>query len=224
MQQAFGLNIPQTLDEVCDPTRLALVVYDMQVGIVKQIENGPQITDRVLQVLEAARKAGIRVFFTRHMSLPKELMGVSQFRMAMAWQRVKSVDEVKPWFLRDAPGFHLIPEMRPLSSEAIFDKIAMSAFEGTPLDIALRDCGIDAFAIVGIAMEIGIEPTVRRGADLGYIPVIVKDACGFGHCDAADRSIASLEFAGDALLTDADTFCALLGRTHSPQVRTPTLP
>ena len=39
----------------------------------------------------------------------------------------------------------------------------------------------------------------------GYIPVIVKDACGFGHRDAADRSIASLEFAGDALLTNADT-------------------
>jgi len=84
MRQAFGLDIPQTLDDVCDPARLALVVYDMQVGIVKQIENGQQITDRVLQVLEAARKARIRVFFTRHMSLPKELMGVSQFRVAMA--------------------------------------------------------------------------------------------------------------------------------------------
>ena len=211
MQRAFGLDIPQTLEDICDPTRLALVVYDMQVGIVKQVENGQQITDRVLQVLEAARKVGIRVFFTRHMSLPKELMGVSQFRMAMAWQRVKSVDEVKPWFLRDAPGFHLIPEMNPLPSEAIFDKISMSAFEGTPLDMALRDCGINAFAIVGIAMEIGIEPTVRHGADLGYIPVVVKDACGFGHCDAAARSIASLEFAGDAVLTNADTFCARLG-------------
>ena len=210
MQRAFGLDIPKTLDDVCDSTRLALVVYDMQVGIVKQIENGQQITDKVLQVLEAAHNAGIRVFFTRHMSLPKELMGVSQLRMAMAWQRVKSVDEVKPWFLRDSPGFHLIPEITPLPSEAIFDKITMSAFEGTPLDIALRDCGINAFAIVGIAMEIGIEPTVRHGADLGYIPVVVKDACGFGHCDAATRSIASLEFTGDALLTDTDTFCAQL--------------
>ena len=90
MQRAFGLNIPQTLEEVCDSRRLALIVYDMQVGIVNQIENGKQITDRVLRVLHAAREAEIRVFFTRHMSLPKELMGVSQMRMAMAWQRVKS--------------------------------------------------------------------------------------------------------------------------------------
>ncbi len=211
MQRAFGLRIPQTLKEICDPERLALIVYDMQVGIVKQIENGQQITDKVLQVLDAARKAGIRTFFTRHMSLPRELMGASQFRMAMAWQRVKSAEEVKPWFLRDSPGFHLIPEMNPRPSEAIFDKITMSAFEGTPLDIALRDCGIQAFAIVGIAMEIGIEPTARHGSDLGYIPVVVKDACGFGHRDAAERSSASLEFAGDAVLTNAEAICAEIG-------------
>jgi nicotinamidase-related amidase len=127
-------------------------------------------------------------------------------------ERVKSVNDVKPWFLRDSPGFHLIPELNPLPSEAIFDKIAMSAFEGTPLDIALRDCGIDAFAIIGIAMEIGIEPTVRQGTDLGYIPVVVKDACGFGHGDAAARSLASLEFAGDALLSDVDAICAQFQR------------
>ena len=215
MQPVFELDIPQTLDDVCDPRRLALVVYDMQVGIVKQIEDGHQITEKVFQVLDAARKAGIRVFFTRHMSLPKELMGVSQFRMAMSWQRVKSPDEVKPWFLRDAPGFQLIPEMSPLPSEAVFDKITMSAFEGTPLNIALRDCGIDAFAIVGIAMEIGIEPTVRQGSDLGYIPVVIKDACGFGHREAAERSIASLEFSGDALLTNVETICAQFRRIQS---------
>src|ERR1700735_5872392 len=214
MQQAFGLDIPQTLEDICDPTRLALVVYDMQIGIVKQIENGQQITSRGLQVLEAARKARVRVIFTRHMSLPKELLGGSQFRMAMTCQKVKSANDVTPWFLRDAPGFHLIPEINPLASEAIFDKIAMSAFEGTPLDIALRDCGINAFAIVGIAMEIGIEPTVRHGADLGYIPVVLKDACGFGRADAAARSIASLEFAGDALLTTVEEVCAHFHRIH----------
>ncbi|MGC2195792.1 MAG: cysteine hydrolase, partial [Terriglobales bacterium] len=170
MQRAFGLNIRQTLEDVCDPASLALLVYDMQVGIVKQIENGRQITDRVVQVLEAARGAGIRVIFTRHMSLPKELMGAFQLRTAMAWQRAKSPEEVKPWFLRDTPGFQLVPELQPQANEAIFDKIAMSAFEGTPLNFALRDCGISAFAIAGIAMEIGIEPTARHGADLGYIP------------------------------------------------------
>ena len=72
----------------------------------------------------------------------------------------------------------------------------MSAFEGTFLNIALRDCGINAFAIVGVAMEIGIEPTVRHAADLGYIPIVVADACGAGNKEAAERSLDGLKFTG----------------------------
>ncbi len=212
MEKAFGLEIPQSLEEACNPRRMALIVYDMQVGILKQIRDGEKIISQVVEVLQAARQAGVRVFFFRHMSLPKELTGVFQLRMAMAWQRVSSVSEVKPWFLRDSPAFQLVPEVSPLPSEAIFDKITMSAFEGTPLSIALRDCGINTFAIVGVATEIGIEPTVRHGGDLGFIPIVVTDACGAGDEDAAKRSLASLEFSGDAFLTDVKTICGILSR------------
>jgi nicotinamidase-related amidase len=201
LERAYGLEIPQTLEEACDPQGLALIVYDMQVGILRQIKTGSEITTKVTAVLRAARDAGVRVFFMRHLSLPKELAGVFQLRTAMAWQRVSSVEEVKPWFLRGSPGFELVPDLAPLPSEAIFDKITMSAFEGTPLDIALRDCGISAFIIVGVATEIGIEPTVRHGADLGYIPIVVTDACGAGHQEAGERALASLRFMGDAFLT-----------------------
>ena len=212
MQHAFGLDIPRTLDEACDPRRLALIVYDMQVGILRQIANGVEITANVVRVLRAARETGVRVCFTRHLSLPKELMGVFQLRMAMAWQRVDRVEDVQPWFLRDSPGFQLVPEMAPQPSEAIFDKITMSAFEGTPLNMALRDCGVNAFAIVGVATEIGIEPSVRHGTDLGYIPIVIRDACGAGHREAAARAIATLEYLGDALFTDVEEFSGLLRR------------
>ena len=65
---------------------------------------------------------------------------------------------------------------------------------------------------IGVAMEIGIEPTARHGADLGYIPVIVTDACGAGDEAAARRSIESLKFAGDAIFTDTEKICAVLGQ------------
>jgi len=213
MKSAYGINIPQTLQEVSDRKRVALLVYDMQVGILSQIKNPEQITQQVIKVLSAARDAGLRVFFSRHVSLPKELMGMVQFRMAMAWQRANSPDQVNPWFLRDSPGFQIVPELSPLPSEGVFDKLTMSAFEGTWLDFALRDCGINAFIIVGVATEIGIDPTARHGADLGYIPVLVTDACGAGNEEAAKRSIESLKFAGDALITDTETLCSCLGRS-----------
>lgn len=210
MERAFGLEIPRTLEEACDPRRLALVVYDMQIGVLGQIKDADAIARQVMEVLDAARSAGVRVVFLRHLSMPKELMGVSQLRMAMAWQRVDSVDAVSPWFLRDSPGFELLPELAPRPTEALFDKITMSAFEGTPLDIVLRDCGVNAFAIVGVATEVGIDPTVRHGSDLGYIPVVVTDACGAGDEKAARRSIEGLEYTGDALFTDTATFCRIL--------------
>jgi nicotinamidase-related amidase len=210
METAYGLNIPQTLREICDPQRVALLVYDMQVGILGQIKNGDEVARQVLKVLTAARKARVRVFFSRHLSLPKELMGMFQFRMAMAWQRTDSPDQVNPWFLRDAPGFQIAPELSPLPTEGVFDKLTMSAFEGTWLDFALRDCGINALIIVGVATEIGIEPTARHGADLGYIPVLVTDACGAGNEEAAKRSIESLKFAGDTVLADTEKICAVL--------------
>ncbi len=214
MQRGFGLEIPQTLDELCDPQRMALIVYDMQVGVVRQIAESKQITARVSQVLNAARDAGLRVFFTRHMTLPNEVAGVAQLRMRMAWQRVADVTKVKSSFPPDSPQFQLVPELKPLPSEAVLDKIAMSAFVGTPLDIAFRDCGVSSFAIVGVAMEVGIEPTVRHAADLGYIPVVVADACGAGNQEAAQRSIASLKYAGDAVFTDTDSLCTVLAKSR----------
>ena len=138
--------------------------------------------------------------------MPKELTGIFQLRMAMTWKRVETVDAVNLVFLRDSPGFDLIPELAPRATETISDKITMSAFEGTPLDIVPRDCGVDAFAIVDVAMEVGIEPTVRHGADLSYIPVVVTDACGAGHENAARRSVESLEYTGDTLPTDTAAF------------------
>jgi nicotinamidase-related amidase len=212
MQHHRKLRIPDSPADACHPERIALVVYDMQVGVVSQLSDGPQVTERVGRVLEAARSAGVRVFFTRHMTLPTELMGVFQLRMAMAWQRKDRVEDVVSPFLRDSSGFEIVPELAPRASEAIFDKLSLSAFEGTPLEFALRDTQVTAFAIAGVATEVGLEPTARHGADLGLIPIVVTDACGAGNHAAAKRSLEALATAGDAILTDIATFTDLLAR------------
>jgi nicotinamidase-related amidase len=223
MQHRRNLRIPDTLADVCERDRIALIVYDMQVGVVRQLADGPQVTERVRSVLEAARRAELRVFFTRHMTLPVELMGISQLRTAMAWQRKDRVEDIVSPFLRDTPAFELVPELAPRGSEAIFDKLSMSPFEGTPLEFALRDAQVTAFAIAGVATEVGIEPTVQHGADRGLIPVVVTDACGAGNHAAAERSLEVLATAGDAILTDIATITGLLARSR-PGDRGPRRP
>jgi nicotinamidase-related amidase len=211
MEHANGFDIPITLEEVARPSRLALLVYDMQVGVVRQVHDAAGVTARVVAVLNAARRAQVRTFFTRHMSLPMRLAGATQLRTAMAWQGVAHVEQVVTSFPRDSAQFQLVPEVAPSADEAILDKITMSAFVGTPLDLALRDSGVSAVAIVGAAMEVGIEPTVRHAMDLGYVPIVVTDACGAGDLQAADRSLAALAFTGGSFQTDSTTLCGLLG-------------
>jgi nicotinamidase-related amidase len=205
MQRGFGLGLPETLDDLCARERLALIVYDMQVAIVRQLPDGEAVIERVAAVLDAARSGGIRVFFTRHLSLPNETAGVAQLRTAMAWQRKARVADVIPSFPRDSAQFQIVPALAPRPNEAVFDKITMSAFVGTPLDIALRDCGLISFAIVGVALEVGIEPTVRHATDLAYIPIVVTDACGSRDKDAAQRALTAISFAGGSLLVDSAT-------------------
>ena len=100
---------------------------------------------------------------------------------------------------RNAPAFQIVPELEPREGEVVVDKITMSTFEGTFLNLALRDACIDSFLMAGIALEIGIEPTVRQGLDLNYLPVVITDACGSKTEDLKHRSLATLDETGEVL-------------------------
>ncbi len=210
VDQRNGLSIPESLEDVCRPERLALLVYDMQVGIMEQIADPEAVIGNVREVLDVARSAGVRTYFTRHVTLPVELMGVAQLRMWRAWQRVERLEDVRSPFLPDAPQTQIVPELRPTEKEAVLDKLTLSAFAGTPLELALRGAGIEAIALVGVATEIGVEPTARHAGDLGFIPVVVTDACAAGNAAAGARAIETLGFLGDAFLTDVAGFRAAL--------------
>ena len=213
MDRLNDLDVPQSLSDVCRPQRLGLLVYDMQVGILEQIADPEKVVRNVREVLEAARAARVRTYFTRHVTLPVELMGVAQLRMWRAWQRIDRLEEVRSPFLPDAPQTQIVPELRPNEKEAVLDKLTLSAFAGTPLELALRGAGVGAIAIVGVATEIGIEPTARHAGDLGFVPVVVTDACAAGNAEAGARTMETLRFLGDALLTDVAEFRdALVGR------------
>jgi biuret amidohydrolase len=199
-----GLEVPTTLAEACRPERTALVLYDLQEGILRQIADREKVLARAAALLQAAREADVRVLFVRHVTLPVALMGASQMRMWLAWQGASTPEAVLSPFPPDAPQSQIVAEVSPRSGEAVFDKLTMSAFEGTPLTFVLRDCGVTTVVLGGIALEIGIEPTARHAADLGFIPVIATDACGAGNAEAGRRTLEALGFLGDALQCEVD--------------------
>ena len=115
-------------------------------------------------------------------------------RTAMAWQRVEQADAVKQAFPPDAEHSQLVDELAPAAGEPVFDKLGMSALVGTPVETALRDRAVTTIVLVGAVLEIGIEPTARHAADLGFLPVVVEDACGVVEPEAAARALASLDY------------------------------
>jgi biuret amidohydrolase len=214
MRQGNGLDIPEGLADVCAPDRMAVIVYDMQVGVLSQLPDGKEIVERVVRVVDAARSGGYPVVFLRHFFLPQRLSGAFALRMAMNWQQVDSVDEVRFILQRDTPAFELVPELRPRADEVVFDKTSMSAFEGTPLASMLRDLRIGAYAIAGVALEIGIAPTVAHSTDLGFIPVVISDAVGGRDEAAMARAYDDFAFQGHTLVTDIATITPLLAGGH----------
>jgi nicotinamidase-related amidase len=194
MQEAFGMQIPDTVAEMCRPGATALLVYDAQAGILAHVRDSGQLVERIDAVLQAARAAGVPVFYVKHVSLPPSHLGVGGLRTAMAWQRLTNAAEVTTAFPPDAAHAQIVSELAPKDGEPVFEKLGMSALVGTPLEGALRDRGVTTLALVGAVFEIGIEPTARHAADLGFLPVVVEDACGIVDPEAAERSLASLDY------------------------------
>lgn len=210
MTTAYGLAIPDRLAEVCTPQRCALILYDMQQGIVPQISTGPDIVRLCRQLLEAARAAGFRIFHTRHFFLPNAVAGVGQLRRAMVWQQKKRPEETKPLFLQGSPPWEIVPELTPQEGEVILDKITMSAFEGTFLNLAMRDAHLDSFIIAGIALEVGIGPTVRHALDLNLCPVLATDACGSKKPEAREQTLATLRETGEVFTASSPEVLAAM--------------
>lgn len=212
MDRSTAVSIPESLEEICAPSRAALLVYDMQAGIVSQLADGGAIVERVGMLIRTARTAGMRIVYSRHYNVPLAWAGVGQLRMARTWQRARQASELKAVLQLGSPAVQVVEALAPRPEDVVLDKVTMSAFEGTPLAMLLRDLGICSLLLAGIALEVGIEPTARHAADLGFIPVLVQDACGSGHAEAGERSIAALRYSGDTVLTDL----ASVGRALQP--------
>jgi nicotinamidase-related amidase len=194
MQHAFGMDVPESVAEMCGPDRSAVLVYDAQVGIMPHVRDRERVVARIGAVLAAARAARVPVVYVRHVSVPPSHMGVAALRSAMAWQRRSQADEVDWAFPPDAPQSQTVVDLAPRAGEPVFDKLAMSAFVGTPVEVVLRDRRVTTLVLVGAVLEIGIEVTARHAADLGFLPIVVEDACGVVEPDAAARSLASLDY------------------------------
>lgn len=74
-------------------------------------------------------------------------------------------------------GTEFVSQATPLTGETILTKHRVNAFFGTPLDMILRNAGIERVAIIGCSTDVGVQTTARAAHDLDYGCTVIGDCC-----------------------------------------------
>ena len=153
-----------------DPARTALVMIDLQKGIVDRElapRTGAAVIEGSRRVARRFRDAGAPVVLVRVDFAP-------DFRDAPPGR----VDA--PLGGGDGPRAADWSELAPDLAEpgdVIVTKRHWGAFHGTELDLQLRRRGVDTIVLGGIATNYGVESTARAAWEHGYHVVVVEDLC-----------------------------------------------
>jgi len=155
-------------DLMLDPKTTALVVIDLQKGIVGMPtvpHAAADVLTRSTQLAEAFRAQQALVVLVHVDTGPKGEL----FPRTIT-------DIVRPPMALPPGWSDIVPEIGPKPGDVVVTKHQPSAFFGTDLDIHLRRRSITTVVLCGIATNIGVESTARTGYEHGYNLVFASDA------------------------------------------------
>jgi nicotinamidase-related amidase len=164
-----------------DPKTTALVLIDLQLGIVSRPGAGPHsAADVVKQCVSLARAFRIQ-------GSPVVLVHVDVNQIQSL-----TVDEpMRPPGSSPVPAqaMEFVPEIGPEPSDIVIVKHQWRAFSGTALDQQLRRRGVKTIVLGGVATNFGVESTARNANEFGYEQVFVEDGMTSVSVDAHRFSI-----------------------------------
>jgi nicotinamidase-related amidase len=150
-----------------DPKRTALVLIDLQQGILQRDTQPHSATDvlaRSVQLANAFRAAHAPVVLVRVSYSPTGADIVRQpTDAAFAGGREPGWDVLSPDLATGEHDIHVT-------------KRNWGAFYGTDLDLQLRRRGVETIVLGGIATNFGVESTARDAFERNYAIVFAEDA------------------------------------------------
>ena len=139
---------------------------------LKGVAEANKCVPHMMQVLDAARKAGLRIFYALHRRYrPGDYEGwkyIAPIQRA-AWSR--KTFEYGSW------GGEIRSEFAPQPGDIVaLEHWCSSGFANTDLDLQLKKLGIHQLIVMGLIAHTCVEASVRYAAELGYEITMVKDA------------------------------------------------
>jgi nicotinamidase-related amidase len=169
-----------------EPSRTALVVIDLQRGIVN-MPAGPrspaEVVARAAEMVTAMRLAGGTVVL------------VHVTRSADGKDGLKPITDAPVPVGGGAPPpewSEFVPELAPALTDIVIAKRQWGAFYGTELDLQLRRRGVDTIILCGISTCVGVESTARDAYERGYQQIFVEDAMAARDAEDHRHTVNSL--------------------------------
>jgi ureidoacrylate peracid hydrolase len=179
-----------------DAHRTAVIVVDMQndfgaeggmfarAGI--RIADIAAVVDPIVQVLDAARRAGMTVVYLT-MEFESDLsdagapdapnflkhkpLGVGEVVTAPDGRESRTL-------VKGTWGTEILPELAPEGGDIVVRKHRYSGFFETELDAILRDHGIDSLVLTGCTTSVCVDSTLRDAFYRDYRCLLLSDCTG----------------------------------------------
>jgi len=167
-----------------DPKRTAVVVIDLQKGIVgRNCVPHPAsiVVAQAARILAAARRTGAQPVLVHVGGAPD---GSDRL--------YPEADEPMVRGALPPDWSELIPELDRQPGDLVILKRQWGAFYGTDLDLQLRRRGLSTLILCGIATEFGVESTARDAYERGYRQVLVADAMTGLNADSHDVALKNI--------------------------------
>ena len=148
----------------------ALLVMDVQRGIVERFAGEAGYLPRLGRAITAARAAGIPVIYVTIGFRPGHPEISARNR---SFSAVASAGR----FTETDPAAEIHPAVAPAAGDLQVTKRRVSAFAGSDLEVLLRGLGAGTLVLAGIATSGVVLSTLRQAADLDYRLVVLADAC-----------------------------------------------
>ena len=139
---------------------------------LKTVAEANDCVPHMLQVLNAARKAELRVFYALH----------RRYRQGEyeTWKSMAPIQKgawLRKIFENGTWGGEIRCEFEPQPGDIVaLEHWGSSGFANTDLDLQLKTHGIHQLIVIGLIAHTCVEATVRYAAELGYDVTLVKDA------------------------------------------------
>jgi len=186
--------------------RPALLIIDMQNDFVREgallrVAKAESVVPKIREVLAAFRAENHPIF---------HVLRIHRSDGSDVEITRKDIFSRHPFAVAGSEGAREIPDLAPQPGEYVIEKIRMSAFIGTELDIMLRTLGVTELVVTGVQTPNCIRTTVFDAIAYNYPVTLVEDATGAQSEEIHRANILDMRNIG-VRVVDARTLIGMLG-------------